>query len=341
MIKINANKAIVTALSYNYTTLYEIESDGQMVNEIKRKQVDDKIEFDEYFSMAALDQTNFVYAYSNFSKILFYFASVDFFEQEPKTFKILGKNSNSFLRMCIVSYSYSPFLFNSLITNEDNSDNANSLLIRLYECYNLKYIIHIIDKINISFSQLSPEDESLCEIEVVGYNHNAGSVIISPQNILEYSPVIGESNLIGYRIIEKNNDENFSIICSIDITICNDACSTCNNYSSNSQDTKCTSCLDGYTNFVDDASNCRNKAAPIEFYYLDNRANLFKKCYKTCKYCFGEGTDIFHNCSQCIDGYVQTPDTKNCLAQEYVEQMKENIKEAYKNSTLINEKNEI
>ena len=88
---------------------------------------------------------------------------------------------------------------------------------------------------------------------------------------------------------------------------------------------------------MDDASNCRNKAAPIEFYYLDNRANLFKKCYKTCKYCFGEGTDIFHNCSQCIDGYVQTPDTKNCLAQEYVEQMKENIKEAYKNSTLINE----
>lgn len=334
MIKIEPNKAIVSALSFYNTTFYEVESDGQMVNEKKRKLVD-CTDFDNYFSMAPLDETNFVYAFNNNHEIVFHFASVDFFEQEPKTFKVIGKNNNPFFGIFIVSYS--PFLFNSLITNKGNSDTANSLLIRLYECYNLKYIIHIINKINISFSQLSPEDESLCEIEVVGYNHNAGSVIISPQNILEYSPIIGESNLIGYRIIEKNNDENFSIICSIDITICNEACSTCNNYSSNSQDTKCTSCLDGYTNLVDDASNCRNKAVPIEFYYLDNRANLFKKCYKTCKYCFGEGTDIFHNCSQCIDGYVQTPDTKNCLAQEYVEQMKENIKEAYKNSTLINE----
>lgn len=332
MIKLNANKAIVSALSYIHTVLYEFESDGQMIKEIKRKILDDVPEFDHYFSMAPLDEENFVYAFCSSNKIVFLFDSLDFFDQEPKKFEVSGNKKNPFLGIFITSYS--PFLFNALSIIQND---ANSLLIRLCECYNLKYIIHLKDKISISFSQISPEDDSLYEIVFLDYNHNAGSLIITPQNTLEYSPITGESNLISYRILEKNNVENFSRICSIDITICNDACSTCAKYSSDIQDTQCTSCLDGYTNLKEDASKCRNKATPLNFYYLDNSTNVFKKCYKTCKHCFGEGTDIFHNCSQCIDGYVQTPDNKNCLAQEYVDQMKENIKKAYKNSTLINE----
>ena len=41
-----------------------------------------------------------------------------------------------------------------------------------------------------------------------------------------------------------------------------------------------------------------------EGYYFDSNDNLFKKCYETCKYCYGNGSYYNNNCKECKDNYA-------------------------------------
>ena len=39
-----------------------------------------------------------------------------------------------------------------------------------------------------------------------------------------------------------------------------------------------------------------------EKYYFDSESKSYKKCYETCKSCFGDGSEIYNNCIECNDG---------------------------------------
>ena len=53
-----------------------------------------------------------------------------------------------------------------------------------------------------------------------------------------------------------------------------------------------------------------------EFYYLDKGDQTYKKCFETCKFCYGERSEESHNCKECIDGYIFLDEKKfksNCF----------------------------
>ena len=58
-----------------------------------------------------------------------------------------------------------------------------------------------------------------------------------------------------------------------------------------------------------EANECNNNKEcfddkPDESYYLDEINQGYKKCYKSCKSCKGEGTESNHNCLECKDDYL-------------------------------------
>ena len=55
----------------------------------------------------------------------------------------------------------------------------------------------------------------------------------------------------------------------------------------------------------------------IKGYYLNLNESIYKECYHTCDYCYGEGYEINHNCIKCIPGFIflndnNIIDEKNC-----------------------------
>ena len=41
-----------------------------------------------------------------------------------------------------------------------------------------------------------------------------------------------------------------------------------------------------------------------ENYYLDINKNVYKKCFETCKYCYGDGNEANNNCEECKENYT-------------------------------------
>ena len=59
-----------------------------------------------------------------------------------------------------------------------------------------------------------------------------------------------------------------------------------------------------------------------EGYYFNESINKFKKCFDTCKYCYGEGNEITNNCTECKSNYIFLNETEyktNCFqkCQDY------------------------
>jgi hypothetical protein len=61
----------------------------------------------------------------------------------------------------------------------------------------------------------------------------------------------------------------------------------------------CNTCLEGYYNLEDNATNCYKKDEFVQGYYFGT--NIFNKCYKTCFSCTGPGDSKTPNCINCID----------------------------------------
>ena len=59
---------------------------------------------------------------------------------------------------------------------------------------------------------------------------------------------------------------------------------------------------------------CSHIDNKVEGYYLDYKNNMFKKCYRNCKTCFGPFiNDSYMNCIECRNGYKKTEDTNSCF----------------------------
>ena len=73
-------------------------------------------------------------------------------------------------------------------------------------------------------------------------------------------------------------------------------------------------------NFVDGYYKCRNKNEEINRYYFDNIDNKFKKCYRSCLKCFGDGNDNDNNCKECdeVNGFYPFPhiSSRQCIHKE-------------------------
>ena len=47
-------------------------------------------------------------------------------------------------------------------------------------------------------------------------------------------------------------------------------------------------------------------------YYLDSSELIYMDCYQTCKYCYGPGDNLNHNCKKCKSGFINLNNDNNC-----------------------------
>ena len=97
---------------------------------------------------------------------------------------------------------------------------------------------------------------------------------------------------------------------------CNESCKSCENGIS------CKECNSGYyykyEEFIDSKlQGLCNDSTPL-YYYLNITGDIktYKKCYKTCSTCFGDGNELNNNCIDCRGNYTQYPyDYSKCTTK--------------------------
>lgn len=126
-----------------------------------------------------------------------------------------------------------------------------------------------------------------------------------------FAPQSGTSE-IEYFFTDGNSQTNK---CTINVQICNKACSSCKAFSSDSSTPQCSQCQTNYYPIEDDISKCMDDNKIVELkkngYYFDTSSKLIKKCFKNCKTCSTGGDENSHNCDSCKEGLLLN--SNNCL----------------------------
>ena len=200
-------------------------------------------------------------------------------------------------------------------------DTSNNVIIYRYE-YERKYYESCtngvpINTLQISYCKCANNDEKClhCSNEpiidnnnCIECNHNQGYYEKEDENNNEYKNCY--KNPPGYYL---DNEANLDKKCYY----------SCNKCIVKGDDIshKCLECnhIQGYyaieNENINGYKNCYQNNPTG--YYLDNEANLYKKCYYSCKKCMVKGDDIIHNCLECSDGYYEKENDntnvyKNC-----------------------------
>ena len=101
----------------------------------------------------------------------------------------------------------------------------------------------------------------------------------------------------------KNGTENYYLDEKINILRkCSENCSQC----TESSNKNCLVCKEGYY-LTEDTKSCYKNE--IDFYYLDEKINILRKCSENCSKCI---ESLNKNCLVCKEGYYLTEDTKSC-----------------------------
>jgi hypothetical protein len=87
---------------------------------------------------------------------------------------------------------------------------------------------------------------------------------------------------------------------------CYSTCATCTNTAGTATNHQCKLCLANYFPKSDNLTSCFT--GTIDGYYFDKTANLYQKCYSTCKVCNSVGTLSDHLCTVCLDTYFPKVD---------------------------------
>jgi hypothetical protein len=121
----------------------------------------------------------------------------------------------------------------------------------------------------------------------------------------EYQCITKELNY--YYVL--NNDENTGVI-----DICDMSCESCNGKkNTETQDTNCINCIEGYYKTDDSNTNCILENLIPENYFKNDLDNVYYKCYFSCSKCSQLELDEFnHNCDKCISEYYFEYNTNNC-----------------------------
>ena len=99
----------------------------------------------------------------------------------------------------------------------------------------------------------------------------------------------------------------------IPIKICYESCGSCNEYSNNFSDMKCTSCESNYFPLFNNSNQCYLSYEQINYFYYNYSEGLFKKCNEKCIKCANEATNESDNCITCNDKYYYDNINHNCI----------------------------
>ena len=199
---------------------------------------------------------------------------------------------------------------NSMFIIKGNLDSQIcTFTLPLEICLNPTYYIPYGEQIRIDYINIIDVETSTnfnkMLVTYVFYGLNGGllninnKVIVSGQHY-KASQIV---NYISNNDIQFWTEDQMHKIeeCRITFIICGEHCSQCD-----SQTGRCLVCENNYS-FVDsiDVKDCYLKSDYLSYsnyYYIDEQ-NLCIRCYSSCKFCLGEGTESFHNCLECADLY--------------------------------------
>ena len=102
---------------------------------------------------------------------------------------------------------------------------------------------------------------------------------------------------------------------------CYSLCDTCSQRGTVTQ-MNCNSCKNSAHCLVDDYGNCVPPGTIVDNYYMDNTGPncVYHKCYRTCKFCSGDGNSLNHKCLLCENNYqfdIINPGNCVSLCQQY------------------------
>ena len=141
---------------------------------------------------------------------------------------------------------------------------------------------------------------------------NKSSIIVGISSYVKYciKDISTKNYLLGNEVNSECDDDCFKENIKLDINnnTCIQSCKI-NGYEYEYNNICYNECpRDSYEVFCE-GSKCDEETKicfdkTIEGYYLDTSVNKLKKCYDTCKYCSGQGSEIKHYCLECKDNYI-------------------------------------
>ena len=221
------------------------------------------------------------------------------------------------------SVEYMEFMFSgcsklvSIDLSKFDTSNVTSMYYMFYGCSSLRYL----DLSNFKTSQVSlissmfRNCSSLIYLNIISFsfNHltNYDNVLDGIKTKLIFCANEPITNLITrkYNFTSNCTDICFENDRKIDI-IENKCTKICDNtryeyenicYNECPKGTTYISSLENNNNYHEEAKLCFNETP--SGYYLDENNNTYKACYKSCKFCYGQGKETKHNCKECITNY--------------------------------------
>ena len=205
--------------------------------------------------------------------------------------KPLDLEKNLFTEGTIPPLSYSEFV---PIIDDGTYSNFFSYQNFIIDSLSRSNSLNLINlKIEFDENYLTTEEKD--KYINIKYADDSRNLILEPKTHIEKLKVL-------YNLYyEPDGNKFYSPTCSILINICHQNCSTCSDYSTDDNDSKCKECLisSNYFPLSDSTTKCKNiNDIPIQGYYFDKTEEKFMKCNTNseCEYCVGPNMD---DCLKC------------------------------------------
>ena len=138
---------------------------------------------------------------------------------------------------------------------------------------------------------------------------NKDNAFLSISSYVKYCIEDSETkDILGIESDCSNDCFKENIIIDIENKICIFPCGE-NGYNYKYKEKCYTECPNGTYYKFSDGSNSEENITECfdetpQGYYLDINAQIYKKCYEYCKYCYGEGNETINNCIECISNFT-------------------------------------
>lgn len=182
---------------------------------------------------------------------------------------------------------------------------------------------------NIKYSQMTQNVLPGITCHIEGTN----ALIDDTQKQIQFTGKSSGTFLFNYKFNITQPHNYSSPRCFFSITSCNVACSSCEVFSNNVDNTKCLACAQNYVGHEGETNlrraQCTHISRKIDRFYYNSTEEggkgKFMKCYHSCQRCDGPKTDTSHNClvSSCQKGFIYFPETKSCNCEYWIKE-KEN-----------------
>ena len=212
----------------------------------------------------------------------------------------------------------------SIDLSKFNTSKVNDMSLMFISCTNLKYLdlsnfdtSNVIDMRNM-FNKCGSLIYLNLKSFVMNNSVNFDSIF---KKISRYIKVCAEDEKLKDILSESVINSSCSDLCfkkDIKLDIINNSCiESCliNGYKYELNNICYHECPEGsFLLFEDELDNhyesvkkCYDKTP--EEYYLDIKNKTYKRCYKNCKYCYGEGNETINNCIECNDNLTLIDDS--------------------------------